>query len=48
VESDNDGEMLVHTIEHYFDNELNRYTLDKQQDIDFRRICLRKSNRTGI
>jgi len=43
VESDNDGEMLVHTIEHYFDNELNRYTLDKQQDIDFRRICLRRA-----
>ncbi|MCF7911347.1 MAG: SIS domain-containing protein [Candidatus Cloacimonetes bacterium] len=43
VESDNDGEMLVHTVEHYFDNELNRFTLDKQQDVEFRRICLRKA-----
>ncbi len=43
VESDNDGEMLVHTIEHYFDNELNRYALKKQKDSEFRRICLRKA-----
>jgi glutamine---fructose-6-phosphate transaminase (isomerizing) len=43
VESDNDGEMLVHTIEHYFDNELNRFPAIKHSDPSLRRDCLRKA-----
>jgi len=42
VVSDNDGEMLVHTIEHYFDNELKKYKTKDQSDTRFRRECMRK------
>ena len=41
VRSDNDGEMLVHAIEHYFDIELNKVSCDKENDIECRRHCMR-------
>lgn len=40
VESDNDGEMLVHTVEHYFDNELNLLSKNQKQNEKFRRTCM--------
>jgi len=43
VKSDNDGEMLVHTIEHYFDSELNRHSKDKRKHHGTRRECMRKA-----
>ncbi len=43
VVSDNDGEMLVHTIEHYFDNELDLFSAEKQKDIETRKRCMRKA-----
>jgi len=43
VVSDNDGEMLVHTVEHYFDNELEKYR-DKDQDkSEIRSECMKKA-----
>ncbi len=41
VLSDNDGEMLVHTIEHYFDIELKR--ADNPPSADGRKTCMRKA-----
>ncbi|MBW6515765.1 MAG: SIS domain-containing protein [Candidatus Cloacimonetes bacterium] len=41
--SDNDGETLVHTIEHYFDIELERRSPDKKVDIETRKKCLRQA-----
>ncbi|MBT3168431.1 MAG: SIS domain-containing protein [Candidatus Cloacimonetes bacterium] len=41
VVSDNDGEMLVHTIEHYFDNELDKYSISKQNQTEIRKKCMR-------
>ncbi|MCD4828265.1 MAG: SIS domain-containing protein [Candidatus Cloacimonetes bacterium] len=41
VLSDNDGEMLVHLIEHYFDNELDM--VDDPADHDMRRTAMRKA-----
>jgi glucosamine 6-phosphate synthetase-like amidotransferase/phosphosugar isomerase protein len=43
VVSDNDGEMLVHTIEHYFDNELEKNPQAKQNNVEIRRDCMRKA-----
>ena len=43
VVSDNDGEMLVHTIEHYFDIELDAYPKDKQNNTNIRRKAMRKA-----
>ena len=43
VVSDNDGEMLVHTIEHYFDNELTKFPIKKQNDFETRKNCFRKA-----
>ncbi len=43
VVSDNDGEMLVHTIEHYFDIELGKHIKAEQQDANIRRKCLRQA-----
>ena len=41
--SDNDGEMLVHTIEHYFDIELEKKSPDKKVDLETRKTCMRKA-----
>jgi glutamine---fructose-6-phosphate transaminase (isomerizing) len=43
VVSDNDGEMLVHTIEHYFDNELEKYTNAEQKKTEIRKTCMRRA-----
>ncbi|MCF7793561.1 MAG: SIS domain-containing protein [Candidatus Cloacimonetes bacterium] len=42
VVSDNDGEMLVHTVEHYFDNELSKIRIEDQTDHKIRKECMRK------
>jgi len=42
VVSDNDGEMLVHTVEHYFDNELNKFSRQEQCLKDVRLGCMRR------
>ena len=42
VVSDNDGEMLVHTVEHYFDNELGKLETEDQANAELRRECMRK------
>src|SRR5690606_14420764 len=39
VLSDNDGEMLVHSVEHYFDIELNR--AKNPDDPEARKACMR-------
>src|SRR5687768_26888 len=41
VLSDNDGEMVVHTIEHYFELELSVLVADEQQQPERRRIAMR-------
>ena len=41
VQSDNDGEMLVHTVEHYFDIEMDK--AGNPTDIDLRKNCMRKA-----
>ncbi len=41
IASDNDGEMLVHTIEHYFSLELMR--IDSQEDPEERRAAMRRA-----
>ncbi len=41
VVSDNDGEMLVHTVEHYFDNELDKIPIDNQNKPLIRKKCMR-------
>ena len=43
VVSDNDGEMLVHTIEHYFDNELDKHPNRNQKNTEIRRECMREA-----
>ncbi len=43
VVSDNDGEMLVHIVEQYFHNYLEKYPLNKQQEDATRRSCMRKA-----
>lgn len=43
VLSDNDGEMLVHTVEHYFDIELERRSPDKKVDTETRKQCMRQA-----
>lgn len=43
VLSDNDGEMLVHMIEHYFDIFLDKFPKDLEFDIETRRDCMRKA-----
>ncbi|MCF7919569.1 MAG: SIS domain-containing protein [Candidatus Cloacimonetes bacterium] len=43
VVSDNDGEMLVHTVEHYFDNELKRQSKETLKQTAFRRECMYKA-----
>lgn len=41
VLSDNDGEMLVHSVEHYFDIELDK--ADTPQDPEARKACMRSA-----
>jgi len=41
VLSDNDGEMLVHSVEHYFDIELNKFR--KEPDSATRKACMRRA-----
>ncbi|MDD2332255.1 MAG: SIS domain-containing protein, partial [Candidatus Cloacimonetes bacterium] len=41
VLSDNDGEMLVHTVEHYFDIEMDR--LKNPKDFGSRKLCMRQA-----
>lgn len=43
VVSDNDGEMLVHIIEHYFDVELLKASKDRIEDPEIRRACMRRA-----
>ena len=43
VVSDNDGEMLVHTVEHCFDIELERFPAKDHKKEDIRRECMRKA-----
>ena len=42
VVSDNDGEMLVHTVEHYFDIELGKLRIEDQTKIEPRLKCMRR------
>jgi len=41
VLSDNDGEMLVHTVEHYFDIEMDK--ADNPEKTEARKSCMRKA-----
>lgn len=43
VLSDNDGEMLVHTVEHYFNIELDKQPEHMQNDPTTRRQCMREA-----
>ncbi|MCK9328968.1 MAG: SIS domain-containing protein [Candidatus Cloacimonetes bacterium] len=43
VLSDNDGEMLVHMIEHYFDINLGKKAKELENDIETRRECMRNA-----
>ena len=43
VVSDNDGEMLVHTVEHYFDNELSKIASNEHFIPEKRRACMRQA-----
>jgi len=43
VISDNDGEMLVHTVEHYFDIYLEKFPDSQHNDIQIRREAMRKA-----
>ncbi|MDN5354976.1 MAG: hypothetical protein PWQ09_1732 [Candidatus Cloacimonadota bacterium] len=43
VISNNDGEMLVHTVEHYFDNELEQHEPKKQNLTKVRKQCMRQA-----
>ncbi|MCK4956246.1 MAG: SIS domain-containing protein, partial [Candidatus Cloacimonetes bacterium] len=43
VVSDNDGEMLVHTVEHYFDNELDKYSSKEKLDVQIRRKSMKNA-----
>ena len=41
VQSDNDGEMLVHTVEHYFDIEMDK--AGNSDDFELRKSCMRQA-----
>ncbi len=43
VLSDNDGEMLVHTVEHYFDIELDKLSAADQKRNDARKAAMRRA-----
>ncbi len=43
VISDNDGEMLVHIIEHYFENELSKIESSERTNEKIRKQCMRKA-----
>lgn len=43
VVSDNDGEMLVHTVEHYFDMHLEKFKSKQHSDREIRRECMKKA-----
>lgn len=43
VVSENDGEMLVHTVEHYFDIELNKFKAEAQNKTENRKKAMRKA-----
>jgi glutamine---fructose-6-phosphate transaminase (isomerizing) len=43
IVSENDGEMLVHTIEHYFDIELVKFPAKQHKETAIRRECLQKA-----
>lgn len=43
VLSDNDGEMLVHMIEHYFDIELSLIDQNQKDNVKIRRSCMRNA-----
>jgi glutamine---fructose-6-phosphate transaminase (isomerizing) len=43
VISDNDGEMLVHTVEHYFDLHLEKFKEKQHSDREIRRECMKKA-----
>lgn len=43
VVSDNDGEMLVHTVEHYFDIELGKHKEADQNNPELRKESMRKA-----
>lgn len=43
VTSDNDGEMVVHTVEHYFALELQELTAEQRDDRDSRRGAMRSA-----
>ena len=43
VASDNDGEMVVHTVEHYFHRELSALPEEQRLDGDARRGCMRRA-----
>ena len=43
VLSDNDGEMVVHTVEHYFNRELSALGEKQQLEPDSRRACMRRA-----
>ncbi|MCF7858832.1 MAG: SIS domain-containing protein [Candidatus Cloacimonetes bacterium] len=47
VISDNDGEMLVHIIEHYFENELIKVERPERQNNIVRQKCMRKAITQG-
>lgn len=40
VLSDNDGEMLVHTVEHFFFLNLEQHTAQERQERNVRRVCM--------
>lgn len=41
--SNNDGEILVHTVEHYFSIELEKYGKDSISDLEIRKEAMRKA-----
>ena len=43
VTSDNDGEMVVHTVEHYFHRELTALPQERRLDAEARRACMRRA-----
>ncbi|MDY6915712.1 MAG: SIS domain-containing protein, partial [Candidatus Cloacimonadota bacterium] len=43
VVSNNDGEILVHMVEHYLDNELGKYDSKRQKNTKIRTECMRQA-----
>ncbi|MBT3235377.1 MAG: SIS domain-containing protein [Bdellovibrionales bacterium] len=43
IASDNDGEIVVHAVEHYFDIELNQFPVEEQLEESVRRSCFRQA-----